>query len=72
MRHFFVFGPIAPGPAGVCAPSSMAGLVTRAGRLLIAPPGERATVTGAVNLATVAATTDQRLDAAFRAKKQAR
>ena len=50
----------------------MAGLVTRAGRLLIAPPGERATVTGAVNLATVAATTDQRLDAAFRAKKQAR
>jgi hypothetical protein len=72
MRHFFVFGPVAPGPFGVCAASSMAGLVTRASRLLIAPPGERPAVTGAVDLATVAAATDQRLDAAFRAKKQAR
>jgi hypothetical protein len=72
MRHFFEFGPVAPGPVGVCAPSSMAGLVTRASRLLIAPPGKRATVTGAVDLATVAATTDQRQAAASRAEEQPR
>jgi len=72
MRHFFVPGPVAAGSLRVRAPSSIAGLVARAGRPLASLTGERPAVTGAVNLATVTAATDQRLGTAFRAKEQAR
>ena len=72
MRHFFVPGPVAARSLRVRAPSSIAGLVARAGRPLAALTGERPAVTGAVNLATVTAATDQRLGTAFRAKEQAR
>ena len=72
MRHFFSPRPVAPGPFGMRALSPAAGLVTRAGRLLASPPDERATLSGAVNLAAIAAAANQRLGAAFRADEQPR
>src|SRR4249919_2781420 len=72
MRHFFSPRPEAPCPLGMRAPPPMAGLVTRAGGALTPPPGKIAAVSGAVDLATVATTTDQGLGAAFRANKQPR
>ena len=50
----------------------MAGLVTRAGGALATPPGNEAAVSGAINLATIAAATDQGLGAAFGADEQPR
>ena len=72
MRHFFASRPIPARAFRMRAPSPVAGLVTRTGRPLTAPPGERAALSSAVNLATVTAATDQRLGTAFRAKEQAR
>jgi hypothetical protein len=72
MRHFFSPRPVAPCPFGMRAPPPAAGLVTRAGRLLAAPTDERAAISGAINLAAVAAAANQRLSAAFRADEQPR
>jgi hypothetical protein len=52
--------------------SLAAGLITRAGRLLASPPGEWAAISGAINLAAVAAAANQCLGAAFRADEQPR
>jgi hypothetical protein len=70
MRHFFSPCPIAPCPFGMRVLPSAAGLVTRAGRLLAAPPREWAAISGAINLAAIAAAANQRLGAAFRADEQ--
>jgi hypothetical protein len=72
MRHFFASRPIPAGAIGMRAPSPVTGLVTRTGRPLTAPPGERAALSGAVNLATVATVANQRLLAASRAEEQPR
>ena len=72
MRHFFSPRPVAAGSLGMRAPSPMAVLVAGARGTLTAPPDKPATVSGAVDLATVATATDQRLDAAFRANEQPR
>jgi hypothetical protein len=44
----------------------------RDGRLLASPPDECAAISGAINLAAVAAAANQRLGAAFRANEQPR
>ena len=69
MRHFFASRPVAACPIGMRAPSPAAGLVT--------PPAARwrrrrarRRSSGAVDLAAVAATANQRLGAASRADKQ--
>src|SRR6185312_14886349 len=72
MRHFFSPRPIAPCSFSMRALSPATGLVTRAGRLLASPPDEWAAISGAINLAAVAATANQRLGAAFRADEQPR
>jgi hypothetical protein len=72
MRHFFSPRPVAPCPFGMGALPPAAGLVTRAGRLLASPPDEWTAISGAINLAPVAAAANQRLGAAFRADEQPR
>jgi hypothetical protein len=72
MRHFFSPRPVAPCPFGMRALSPAAGLVTRAGRQLASPPDEWAAISGAINLAAVAAAANQRLGAACRADEQPR
>ena len=72
MRHFFSPRPVAPCPFSMRTLSPAAGLVARAGRLLAASPDEWAAISGAVNLATVAAAANQCLGAAFRADEQPR
>src|SRR6202166_4067227 len=71
MRHFFASCPVTACPFGMRAPPMTAGLVARAGGPLASPPGEPAAASGAIDLAAVAATTNQRLSAASRADKQA-
>jgi hypothetical protein len=71
MRHFFASRPVPTCPLGMRAPPVAAGLVTRTGGPLASPPGELAAASGAIDLAAVAATANQRLSAASRADKQA-
>src|ERR1019366_2402688 len=71
MRHFFASCPVPARPLGMRAPPMAAGLVTRTGGPLASPPGERAATSGAIDLAAVAATANQRLSAASRANEQA-
>ena len=71
MRHFFASCPVPACPLGMRTPPMAAGLVTRTGGPLASPPGEPAATSGAIDLAAVAATANQRLSAASRADKQA-
>ena len=71
MRHFFASCPVPACPLGMRAPSMAAGLVTRTGGPLTSLTSERAATSGAIDLAAVAATANQRLSAASRADKQA-
>ena len=70
MRHFFAACPVTACPFGMRAPSMTAGLVARAGGPLTAPPSEPAAASGAIDLAAVTATANQRLSAATRADEQ--
>ena len=71
MRHFFASCPVTACPFGMRAPSMTAGLGARAGGPLASPPSEPATASGAIDLAAVTATANQRLGAASRADEQA-
>ena len=71
MRHFFASGPVPACPLGMRATPRATGLVTRTGGPLASPPGERAATAGAIDLAAVAATANQRLSTASRANVQA-
>jgi hypothetical protein len=62
--------PVPACPLGMHAPSMAAGLVTRTGGPLASPSGEPAAASGAIDLAAVAATANQRLSAASRANEQ--
>jgi hypothetical protein len=70
MRHVLAPDPVAAGPIGMCKPSPAAGLVAPARVTSGAPAGAGGAVTGAINLAAVATTTDQRLSVAFRTQEQ--
>jgi hypothetical protein len=71
MRHFIASCPVTACPFGMRAPSMTAGLVARAGGPLTSPPSEPAAASGAIDLAAVTATANQRLSAATRADEQA-
>ena len=71
MRHFFVARPVAALSLGMRGAAPPAGLVARPAPERAAP-GPSGAVSGAVNLAAVAAATDQRLGAASRADEQPR
>src|SRR5271154_2221149 len=71
MRHFIASCPVTACPFGMRAPSMTAGLVARAGGPLTSPPREPAAASGAIDLAAVTATANQRLSAATRADEQA-
>src|ERR1700728_689509 len=71
MRHILASDPVAARSLSVREPPSAAGLVASSRVAPGAPAGPRSAVTGAIDLATVAAATDQRLSAAFRAHEQA-
>jgi hypothetical protein len=70
MRHIFAPDPVAAGPLRMGKPSPAAGLVAPARVTLATPAGTRGAVAGAIDLAAVATTTDQRLSAAFRTHEQ--
>jgi hypothetical protein len=70
MRHFFVARPIAALSRGVAASPRQTILVTPPGALKRAPPGALSAVRGTINLPTVAAAADQRLDVTTGAQKQ--
>ena len=71
MRHFFASCPVPACPLGMRATPMAAGLVSRTGGPLASPSGEPAAAAGAIDLAAVAATANQRLSAASRANEQA-
>ena len=71
MRHFIASCPVTACPFGMRAPSMTGGLVACAGGPLTLPPSEPAAASGAIDLAAVAATANQRLSAATRADEQA-
>ena len=71
MRHFIASCPVTACPFGMRAPSMTGGLVACAGGPLTSPPSEPAAASGAIDLAAVAATANQRLSAATRADEQA-
>jgi hypothetical protein len=70
MRHVLAPNPVATAPIGMCKPSPAAGLVAPARVTTGAPADTRGAVAGAINLAAVTATTDQRLSVAFRTHEQ--
>jgi hypothetical protein len=70
MRHIFAPDPVAAGPLCMGKPSPAAGLVAPARVTLATPAGTRGAVAGAIDLAAVATTTDQRLSVAFRTHEQ--
>jgi len=72
MRHILAPGTVAARPRGMGEPSAVAGLVAppRVAQATLA--GTRGAVTGAIDLATIATATDQRLDPAFRAHEHPR
>src|SRR6478752_7291169 len=65
MRHIFAPDPVTAGPLRMGKPSPAAGLVAPARVTPGAPAGTRGAVAGAIDLAAVATTTDQRLSVAF-------
>ena len=70
MRHVLAPDPVTAGPIGMGKPSPAAGLVAPSCVTLATPAGAGGAVTGAINLAAVASTTDQRLSMAFRTHEQ--
>ena len=70
MRHIFAPDPVTAGPLCMGKPSPAAGLVAPARVTPGAPAGTRGAVAGAIDLAAVATTTDQRLSVAFRTHEQ--
>src|SRR3954447_6109173 len=70
MRHFLSPCPPAPHPRRMRQTAPAAGLVAPAGRLQRPPAGPPRARAGAVDLPAVAATADDRLDAAGRAQEQ--
>ncbi len=63
MRHVLASRPVSTRALGMREPPSAAGLVTSSRRALAAPPRMSAAPLGAVNLAAITTTTDQRLGA---------
>src|SRR5208282_837366 len=72
MRHVLAPRPVASRPRGMAEPPLATGLVALSGRSQRTVPCLLSAVAGAVDLATVTAAADQRLDATARAKKQSR
>ena len=72
MRHNLLPGAIAPSPRGMDEATAVARLVAPAGGALCAAPGVVGTTSRAVDLAAVAAATDEHLRPAARAQKEAR
>ena len=70
MRHIFAPDPVTASPLCMGKPSPAAGLVAPARVTPGAPAGTRGAVAGAIDLAAVATTTDQRLSVAFRTHEQ--
>jgi hypothetical protein len=70
MRHVFASRPVSARALGMPEPPSAARLVTRARRALATPPRMRAAISGAVNLAAIATTANQRLGPTAGAQKQ--
>src|SRR3984957_14658709 len=70
MRHIFAPDPVTASPLCMGKPSPAAGLVAPARVTLATPAGTRGAVAGAIDLAAVATTTDQRLSVAFRTHEQ--
>ena len=69
MRHVFASRPVSARALGMREPPSAAGLVTGSRRALATPPRMRTAISGAVNLAAIATTTDQRLGTTPSAQK---
>ena len=69
MRHFFVARPVATLSRGMAASPRLTILVALSGALDCAAPGALSAVRGTINLATVAAAADQRLDVTTGAQK---
>ena len=72
MRHVFASRPVSARALGMCEPPPAAGLVTGARRALAPPSGMRAAISGAVNLAAIATTANQRLGPTPSAQKKPR
>src|SRR4051812_46740110 len=70
MRHIFAPDPVTASPLCMGKPSPAAGLVAPARVTPGAPAGTHGAVAGAIDLAAVATTTDQRLSVAFRTHEQ--
>jgi hypothetical protein len=70
MRHVFASRPVSARALGMPEPPSAAGLVTGARRALATPACMRAAISGAVNLAAIATTANQRLDPTPNAQKK--
>jgi hypothetical protein len=72
MRHFFLPRAITSGSLGMFAAATQAQLVALPGGALRIAPGHLGTIPRAVDIAAVAAGTDEHLDAAARAEEEAR
>ena len=70
MRHVFASRSISARALGMPEAPSAAGLVTGSGRALATPACMRAAISGAVNLAAIATTTNHRLGPTTSAQKQ--
>src|SRR5271165_4636765 len=72
MRHIIAARPVATLPPGMVQAPVRTVLVTSSGAPQRAAPGPRATVSGAIDLAAVAAAADQRLGVTAGAQEQPR
>lgn len=72
MRHFFIARPVAVLSSGVAASPRMTTLIALAGTLDRATPGLPRAISGAIDLAAVAAAADRDLFAAARTEEQPR